>query len=71
VAKGVEHLPQEGATIYFTIETLARFDDHLTSDFLFNDIYPLEETAVLEAYYMAIEDCLALGNDSNEIGSEK
>jgi hypothetical protein len=23
VAKGVEHLPQEGATIYFTIETLA------------------------------------------------
>jgi hypothetical protein len=73
VAKEVEHLPREGASICFTIETLDQFDDHFTSDFLSNDIQinPLEETAVLEAYYMAMEDCVALGNDSNEIGSEK
>jgi hypothetical protein len=73
VAKEVEHLPKEGASICFTSETLDQFDDHLASDFLTNDIQinPFEETAVLEAYSMAMEECVAVGNDSNEIGSEK
>jgi hypothetical protein len=73
VAKEVEYLPKEGASICFTIETLDQFDDHLSSDFLSNNIHidPLEETVMMEAYCMAMEDCVALGNSSDEIGSEK
>jgi transposase InsO family protein len=72
VSEEAEPPSHEGMPTCFTIETLAQFDDQLTSTFFSNDTQtePLEEAEVLEAYYMAMKECLAIGDDNSELGSK-
>jgi hypothetical protein len=63
LAEEAEPTSPECTSICFTIETLAQIDDYLTSDSLFMNTQhqPFEETEVMEAYYMAMEDFLVIG----------
>ncbi len=69
-AEEVELPSHEGTSECFNVETMAQFDDHLTSNFLADQVqdHPRRDTAVLEDYYKTMEDCLATG-DNIEIGS--
>jgi hypothetical protein len=64
----VESPSTEGMSTSFTIETLDQLDAYLTSDtFVHATQLPLlEDSNVLETYYAAVEDSLAVGNDCKD-----
>jgi hypothetical protein len=73
VADPVEPTDPEGTSTCFTVETLVHFDDYLTSNntsALIQHDLPAYES-VLDSFYMEMESCLAVGESSTEIASNR